>query len=72
MSKWWRRLDLLEKAVKRGWPGQYYSSQLADWAQFDALRADPRYAALQKRIDATIARERAEVLASTGDLSHSS
>jgi len=58
-------LDWLDKAVQRGWLGQYYSSQLADWPQFDGLRADPRYAALQKRIDATIARERAEVLAAS-------
>lgn len=60
-----RALDWLGKAVQRGWFGQYYSANLADWPQFDALRADPRYAALQKRIDATIARERAEVLASS-------
>jgi TolB-like protein len=56
-------LDWLDKAVQRGWLGQYYSANLADWPQFDALRSDPRYAAIQKRIDATIARERAEVLA---------
>lgn len=58
-----RALDWLDKAVQRDWLGQYYSSQLADWPQFDAFRIDPRYAAIQKRIDATIARERAEVLA---------
>ena len=58
-----RALDWLEKAVQRGWLGQYYSSQLADWPQFDALRSDRRYAAIQNRIDAAIARERAEVLA---------
>lgn len=59
-----RGLDWLEKAVARGWIGQYYSSQLADWPQFDAYRSDPRYAALQKRIDAVVARERRKVLAS--------
>jgi TolB-like protein len=61
-----RALDWLDKAVQRHWLGQYYSSQLADWPQFDALRGDPRYAAIQKRIDTSIARERAEVLASSG------
>lgn len=58
-----RAFEWLEKAVHRGWLGQYYSSRLADWPQFDAYRADPRYAAIQKRIDAVIARERAETLA---------
>jgi TolB-like protein len=55
-----RAMDWLTQAVQRGWLGQYYSPRLSDWPQFDGLRADPRYAALQKRIDATIARERAE------------
>ena len=59
-----RALDWLDKAVQRGWLGQYYSANLADWPQFDGLRADPRYASIQARIAATIARERAEVLAS--------
>lgn len=58
-----RALDWLSKAADRGWLGQYFSSNLSDWPQFDALRADARYAAIQKRIDATIARERAELLA---------
>ena len=53
----------LDKALARGWVGQYYSPNLADWPQFDALRADPRYAAIQRRIDARIAKERAEVIA---------
>jgi TolB-like protein/tetratricopeptide (TPR) repeat protein len=57
-------LDWLQRAVRRGWLGQYYSARLADWPQFDAFAADPRYAAIQKQIDASIARERAEVLAS--------
>lgn len=57
-----RALEWLDRASQRGWLGQYYSSQLSDWAQFDALRNDPRYTAIQKRIDATIARERAEIL----------
>jgi len=58
-----RAFDWLDKALARGWVGQYYSPNLADWPQFDALRADPRYAALQRRIDAHIAKERAEVIA---------
>jgi len=58
-----RALDWLDKAVNRRWLGQYYSANLADWPQFDALRPDPRYAAIQRRIDTIIARERAEVLA---------
>ena len=56
-------LDWLDKAVQRGWLGQYYSSKLSDWPQFDAFQTDPRNAAIQARIDAKIARERAEVLA---------
>lgn len=64
-----RAVDALNKAIERGWLGQYYSSKLTDWPQFDALGGDPRFAALQKRIDATIARERAEVLASSSDRS---
>lgn len=58
-----RTLEWLDKAVQRGWLGQYYSADLADWPQFDAFRSDPRYAAIQKGIDASIARERSEVLA---------
>lgn len=60
-----RALGWLDKAVQHGWVGQYYSSQLADWPQFDVLRNEPSYAAIQMRIDATIARERGEVLASS-------
>ena len=59
-----RALDWLDKAVRRGWLGQYYSSKLADWPQFDWLSADSRYVAIQQRIDATIDRERTEVSAS--------
>ena len=58
-----RNFDWLDKAVRRGWLGQYYSASLADWPQFDGFKADPRFAALQKRIDATVARERAELIA---------
>lgn len=58
-----RGMDWLVKAVQRGWVGQYYSSRLSDWPQFDVFRADRRYPILQKRIDATITRERAELLA---------
>lgn len=53
-------IDWLEKAVGAGWLGQYYSSRLSDWPQFHLLLGDPRLAKLQQRIDATIARERAE------------
>ena len=60
-----RALDWLDKAVQRGWLGQYYSIQLADWPQFDSLRGDPRYTSIQKRIDAKIARERGEVLSAS-------
>jgi len=56
-------IDWLDRAARRGWLGYPYSSHLADWPQFDTLRADPRYAAIQKRIDGVIARERAKVLA---------
>ena len=58
-----KAFDWLDKAVARGWLGQYYSSNLADWPQFDDLRDKPRYSAIQRRIDARLARERAETLA---------
>ena len=58
-----RALEWLDKAVQRGWLGQYYSAHLADWPQFDALRSDPRTTALQTRMDGKIAQERAKVLA---------
>ncbi len=57
-----RAFDWLAKAMDRGWIGQYYSSSLADWPQFDRLRGDPRYAAIQRRIDSRIEKERSEVL----------
>ena len=56
-------LRFLEQAVAAGWLGRPYSSQLADYPQFDLLRAEPRFTALQLRIDRKIAQERAEVLA---------
>ena len=59
-------IEWLGRAVERGWIGQYYSGKLADWPQFDALRGDPQLAKLQRRIDATIARERAETLRDLG------
>ena len=55
-------LDWLDRAVARGWLGQGLSSRLSDYPQFDLLVQNPRYAALQKRIDRTIASERAELL----------
>lgn len=58
-----RALDWLSTAVDRGWRGQYFSTRLSDWPAFDPFRNDQRYASIQKRIDAAIARERAEVLA---------
>lgn len=58
-----RALDWLNAAVDRGWLGQYFSTRLSDYPVFDAFRSDSRYAAIQKRIDTRIARERAEVLA---------
>jgi TolB-like protein len=57
-----RAFNWLDKAVARGWLGQYYSTSLGDWPQFDALRVEPRYAEIQRRIDARMARERAETL----------
>lgn len=62
-----RAFDWLDKALARGWVGQYASASLADWPQFDRLRADPRYAAIQQRIDARIAQERAETLRALGE-----
>jgi TolB-like protein len=56
-------LGWLDRAVSRGWLGQPYSSRLTDYPQFDGLRADPRFAQLQRRIDVRIARERAELAA---------
>ena len=58
--------DWLTKAIGRGWIGQYYSTSLADWPQFDRLRGDPRYAEIQRRIDSRIGKERAETLRMLG------
>jgi TolB-like protein/Flp pilus assembly protein TadD len=52
----------LEQAVSRGWLGRPYSPSLSDRPQFDAFRSDPRMAALQARIDRTIAQQRAKAL----------
>lgn len=57
-----KALGLLKQAVERGWLGRPYSSKLTDSPQFDALRADPEFSALQSRIDRKIARERSEIL----------
>ena len=62
-----RAFDWLDKAIAKGWVGQYASASLADWPQFDRLRSDPRYAAIQQRIDVRIAKERAETLRALGD-----
>jgi hypothetical protein len=59
-----RAIDWLAKAMERGWFGQYYSANLADWPQFDRFAFDPKYGAIQKRIDSKLAVERAMVLAS--------
>lgn len=56
----------LDRAITRGWLGQYYSGRLSDWPQFDALRGDPQLAKLQRRIDAKVAREKAETLRDLG------
>lgn len=56
-----RAIDWLDKAVSSGWSGQYASGRLADWPQFDAIAADPGLAAIQRRIDAKITAERAEI-----------
>lgn len=56
-------LRWLDRAVSLGWLGQPYSSRLSDYPQFDAIRSDRRYAELQRRVDAKIARERAELAA---------
>jgi TolB-like protein len=56
-------LGWLDQAVGRGWLGRPYSSSLSDRPQFNALRSDPRLAALQARIDGTIAELRTKVLA---------
>ena len=54
-DKW--ACDTVRQNQGRGYP------LVADWPLFDAFRCVPRYAAIQKRIDASIARERAVVLA---------
>lgn len=56
----------LDKAIARGWIGRPYSSRLSDYPQFDASQGNPKFAVLQRRIDATIARERAETLRDLG------
>lgn len=61
-----RALDWLDKAVGRGWLGQYYSADLNDWPQFDEFHNDPRYSAVRQHILATVARQRAQVLAQGG------
>jgi TolB-like protein/tetratricopeptide (TPR) repeat protein len=59
-------LRWLDRSVSRGWMGQPYSSRLTDYPQFDALLADRRFGALQRRVDARIARERAELASESG------
>ena len=57
-------LNWLDRAVAQGWFGRPYSPSLSDRIQFDSLRSSPQLAALQAKIDQTIAKERAQVLAS--------
>lgn len=59
-------LDWLERAVRRGWRGQYFSTRLADLPQFDAIEGDPRLVTLQREIDGWAARERTETLRRLG------
>lgn len=56
-------LRFLERAIDQGWLGRPYSSQISNYPQFDLLQGDRRVATLQQRIDETLARERAAVLA---------
>lgn len=56
-----KALGLLRQAVERGWLGRPYSSRLADRPQFDALRSDSEFAALQSYINRRIAQERSKV-----------
>ena len=58
-------LNWLDKAITRGWLGRPYSSRLSDYPQFDASQGNPKFAMLQRRLDATIERERAETLRSS-------
>ncbi len=55
-------IEWLSRAVDRGWLGLPYSPELADWPQFDHLRADPRLARLQVQIDSRIVQERSKVV----------
>lgn len=55
-------LNWLGQAVVKGWVGRPYSPSLTDRPQFDAFHADPRLAALQAKVDQTIAEQRALVL----------
>lgn len=57
-------LNWLDQAVEGGWLGEYFSSRLSDFPQFDVLANHPLYTRIQKRIDAKIATERTELLAS--------
>lgn len=57
-----RAIDWLNRAVDRGWVGFFFSPNLHDWREFDALWADPRMNAVQQRINGIIARERAETI----------
>jgi len=55
----------LERAVRFGWLGYDMaglSSDLANWPEFDSLRADGRLPTLQQQINAAISAQRARVL----------
>jgi TolB-like protein/tetratricopeptide (TPR) repeat protein len=56
----------MNRAIQLGWLGYPYSSRLLDWPEFDGLRGDPRLAELQAKIDRTVARQRAQVIAQGG------
>lgn len=62
-----RAFAWLDKAIARGWMGQYFSPSLSDWPQFDRLRGNARYTEIQQKIDSRIAKERIETLRALGD-----
>ncbi len=53
----------LKRAIGRGWTGYPYSPHFIDWPELDVVRGDSRVAAMQARVDRTLADQRAQVLA---------